>query len=270
MVGASGRVLFYDSGIGGLSVLGAVRRRCPGLCFSYLFDHEGFPYGELTEREVVDRCVRNLTSMVSRDRFALVVVACNTASTVALPELRRCLDLPVVGVVPAVKPAARLSRLRRIGLLATHGTISRGYTQELISRFASGCEVISVGSARLVELAEAKLRGTVPDPGEISAEISPFLSPDGSPRVDVLVLGCTHFPFLAPEIGTILPGVRLLDSGDAIGRRVAGLLPQDAGCSEVAAGDRAHYVGEMPEQARSQYSGIFSGLGFVSCERFVP
>ncbi len=151
------------------------------------------------------------------------MVACNTASTVALPRIRSHFLRPVVGVVPAIKPAAGLSRSRHIGLLGTPGTINRRYTRDLIDQFAGDCVITRVGSTELVEMAEGKIRGIAPDRDRLAAIIAPLFD---DPAMDTLVLACTHFPLLQAELEAVAPRpVQWVDSGEAIARRVESLLP---------------------------------------------
>lgn len=225
-------VLFFDSGVGGLSVLAQVRQHCPQLSYSYLFDNRFFPYGELAEAQLISRVEQLLSRAVEALRPDLVVIACNSASTLALPAVRAKLSIPVVGVVPAIKPAAKLSANRHIGLLATPGTVKRTYTEALISEFAADCQIEFLGSTRLVELAEMKLAG---EPLDYCREVSEILEPWATlPTLDCVVLGCTHFPLLKEEVTQALKGrVSCVDSGEAIARRVASLLP-DAVSSAIS------------------------------------
>ncbi|OCA56888.1 glutamate racemase [Photorhabdus namnaonensis] len=216
-------VLVFDSGVGGLSIYQEIRQLLPELHYIYVFDNEAFPYGEKSEEFIVERVVQIVAAVQQKHPLAIVVIACNTASTVSLPALRERFSFPVVGVVPAIKPAAKLTRNGVVGLLATRATVNRSYTKELIEKFATGCKIESIGSAELVELAEAKLHG-----GKVSSDIlkkilKPWLGMKEPP--DTVVLGCTHFPLLAEELVQILPdGTHLIDSGAAIARRTAWLV----------------------------------------------
>ncbi|ODR85059.1 glutamate racemase [Shewanella xiamenensis] len=214
-------ILVFDSGIGGLSVLAEIRKLLPHHDYCYLFDNARLPYGELEEQELVSGCVALIDQVVERTHAAIVVVACNTASTVVLPALRATLSIPVVGVVPAIKPAAQLSKSKRIGLLATPGTVKRHYTYELISQFADDCHVELFGSSELVLMAEQKIAT-----GQLDmVRLTQILSPIVEAELDVLVLGCTHFPMMRDELQQVLgQGVTLLDSGEAIAKRVKTLL----------------------------------------------
>ncbi len=215
-------LLVFDSGVGGLSVLGHIRARLPDVGIVYAADNAGYPYGTKSEAEIASRVPALLGRLVERYRPRLIVIACNTASTIALAHVRSALDLPVVGTVPAIKPAALASKSRVIGVLGTKATVRQAYVDRLIAEFASDCNVLRHGSAELVDIAEAKLRGTAPDPARVAAIMAGLLEqPDGD-QIDVITLSCTHFPLLAPEIATACPpGVQLVDSGEGIARRTA-------------------------------------------------
>ncbi len=220
-------VLVFDSGVGGLSVYDEVRQLLPDLHYLYAFDNAGFPYGEKSETFIVERVVAIVEAITQRYPLSLVIIACNTASTVSLPALRERFAFPVVGVVPAIKPAARLTRNGVVGLLATRATVRRPYTHELVSQFAGSCNIEMLGSAELVELAEAKLHGEEVALDEVRRIVQPWLRMAEPP--DTVVLGCTHFPLLREELQQVLPeGTRLIDSGAAIARRTVWLLEHES------------------------------------------
>jgi len=217
----SAPLLFFDSGVGGLSVLGPARQLLPYAPIVYAADSAGFPYGKRTEAELATRVPALLGRLVERFRPRLVVIACNTASTIALDHARAALDIPVVGTVPAIKPAAELSKSRVIGVLGTEATVRQPYVDDLAARFASDCTVIRHGSPELVELAEAKLAGESVSIQAVHDAIAPMvLQPDGD-KMDVMVLACTHFPLLADEIATAFPAIAQVDGGPGIARRIA-------------------------------------------------
>ncbi len=219
-----GPILIFDSGVGGLSILPAITSLLPKASIVYAADNAGHPYGPKSEAEIAARVPALLGRLSERYRPCIIVIACNTAATIALAHVRAALDLPIVGTVPAIKPAALASTTRVIGVLGTAATVRQPYVDRLIAEFAADCTVLRQGSARLVEIAEAKLRGIAPDAQEIAAELAPLRAlPDGA-RLDQLVLACTHFPLLRDEIGAALPGVTLVDSADGIARRTAHLL----------------------------------------------
>lgn len=216
---AAAPLLLFDSGVGGLSVLGPTRTLLPQAPIVYAADNAGFPYGAKSEAELAARVPALLGRLVERYRPRLVVIACNTASTIALDYVRAALDIPVVGTVPAIKLAAELSKSRVIGVLGTAATVRQPYVDELAKRFAADCTVVRHGSPELVELAEAKLRGEAIDPDAIRSAIAPMVRD----RMDVMVLACTHFPLLAEEIAAVFPEIAQVDGGAGIARRVAHL-----------------------------------------------
>lgn len=215
------RVLVFDSGVGGLSVLQEVRQRLPACEFVYASDNAFFPYGVKGETELIERVDRVLHAVLDNCAVDIIVVACNTASTLTLPHIRSHFSQPIVGVVPAIKPAAARSRSKVIGLLATPATVARPYTLDLISHHAADCTVIKVGSSELVLMAERKLRGQTIEPSALSNILAPFYNHPQAAQLDTLVLACTHFPLLGDELRNALPEtVDLIDSGEAIARRV--------------------------------------------------
>lgn len=216
-------ILIFDSGIGGLSIADEIRTRIQLCRLFYVADNAIFPYGIQEESVLINRLLELLPYLEQYARPDLIVIACNTASTVVLEPLRLQTRTPIIGVVPAIKPAAQHSVNHHIGLLATPGTVKRQYVQNLIDSFASHCQVTKVGSAELVHEAENKLRGLPVDLNVIARTLAPFNPPNATP--DIIVLGCTHFPFLREEIQQHLPqGTRLIDSGEAIARRAVSLL----------------------------------------------
>lgn len=216
-------ILIVDSGIGGLSVTQEIQLKLPRSQLIYLADNGAFPYGIQEESTLVERLLHLIPPLEQHHTPDLIVIACNTASTVVLPPLRRVARAPVIGVVPAIKPAAELSKNHKLAVLATPGTISRSYTRQLIQQFASHCEVSLLGSSELVQQAENKLRGLPVDLAVVTKALAPLLLDHC--QVDTLVLGCTHFPLLKQEIEHILPRhIQVIDSGEAIARRAVELV----------------------------------------------
>lgn len=212
----------FDSGVGGLSIYASIAKRLPEARYAFCSDNAHFPYGVRDEADVIHCVVGACERFVAKAGLDILVIACNTASTAALPALRDRLKIPVVGVVPAIKPAVSLSKTKVIGLLATPGTVKRSYTDDLVKQHAAGTHVVRVGSSALVEMAEGKLRGITPDPAAVRREIEPMFTTKAPGKVDVIVLGCTHFPLLTPELAAAAPWpVTWLDSGDAVAARVS-------------------------------------------------
>jgi glutamate racemase len=218
----SAPILIFDSGVGGLSVLAEVRAMLPQASFVYAADTAWHPYGTRSEADIAARVPAVLGRLAERYRPRIVVIACNTAATIALATVRAALDLPIVGTVPAVKPAALASLTRVIGVLGTAATVRQPYVDALIDQFASDCTVLRLGSAELVAMAEAKLRGMPPDQAQVKAIMVGLFDQAGGEKIDQLVLACTHFPLLREEIAAASPpGVTLVDSGKGIARRAA-------------------------------------------------
>lgn len=220
----AGPLLIFDSGVGGLSVLGEIRRVLPEAPIVYAADSAGFPYGTKSAEQVAVRVPALLGRLAERYDPALIVIACNTASTIALDSVRAALDVPVVGTVPAIKPAALLSKTRAIGVLGTDATIVQPYVDRLAAEFAADCTVVRHGSAELVELAEAKLRGEAADPSAYAQILDGLLSLPGGERIDTVVLACTHFPLVEEELTSAAPRpLAFVDGKEGIARRTAWL-----------------------------------------------
>lgn len=265
--------------MGGLSVYRELSQTLQGHQYCYLFDNAFFPYGELSESRLVERVVELFTAFVALYPVDIAVIACNTASTHVLPALRECLSIPIVGVVPAIKPAAAYSRQRQLaypdspahlGLLATPGTVSRRYTAELVQSFAADLQVSMLGTTELVKMAEDKLAGLPVDIKRLEQILMPW---PGADCPDTLVLGCTHFPLLADEISQCLPQAKLIDSGAAIARRVASLLPPVAhGGGELATRPPASgllFCTKLTKKALLQ-ARAFTNEGFGELNCLVP
>jgi glutamate racemase len=216
-------LLFFDSGIGGLSVLQAVRQSLPTAPIIYAADYAGLPYGTKSEAEIMARVPALLGRLVERYRLRLVTIACNTACTIALSHVRAALDVPVVGTVPAIKPAAESTHTGVIGLLGTAATIRQSYVDRLQTAHAPGMTLLRHAAPELVHAAESKLRGETPDPTIFLRAMQGLtLLPDGD-RLDVTALGCTHFPLVQDELSTACPKMRFVDGSQGIARRICHL-----------------------------------------------
>ncbi|MGC3873975.1 glutamate racemase [Halomonas sp. GXIMD04776] len=227
----SGPILVFDSGVGGLSVAAALRQRLPRAALAYVCDNAMLPYGTKPDAWLVARIADVCCAAVAASGASALVVACNTASTLALRELRARLSIPVIGTVPAIKPAARATRSATFGLLATSATVRRPYTDTLIRDFAAHCRIIRVAADTLVVQAERKLRGERVDIVEIDRELAPFWVVG---ELDTVVLGCTHFPLLRDELNACAPRpITWIDSGDAIARRVESVVTSIEHASET-------------------------------------
>lgn len=218
-------ILVFDSGLGGLTVYREVARARPDATLVYAADDAFFPYGGQPEPLLVERVVTVISDLIVAHRPDLVVIACNTASTLVLPHLRARFKVPFVGTVPAIKPACAASVSRMVSVLGTEATVRREYTRALIRDFAEGCAVTLVGSPRLAVIAEAELNGEPATDNEIRREIEPCFVEASGARTDTVVLACTHYPLLLDRLDRLAPWpVNYIDPTPAIARRVVDLL----------------------------------------------
>jgi glutamate racemase len=218
-------ILVFDSGLGGLTVFREIVKARPDAAYIYVADDGFFPYGSHREHELIGRIVPLFGDLIVTHAPDLVVIACNTASTLVLPHLRARFATPFVGTVPAIKPACGASNTKLVSVLGTQATVEREYTRALIRDFAQGCAVTLVGSARLAALAEAGLRGESIGDDALLREIAPcFIAHDGR-RTDAVVLACTHYPLLLAPLMRVAPWpVSWIDPAPAIARRVIDLV----------------------------------------------
>ena len=222
IVKQSPTVLVFDSGIGGLSIYNEIYSKMPNLHYIYAFDNEGFPYGDKSSEYLITRVNHIIATILQSYSIDLAVIACNTASTICLPSLRTNFPFPIVGVVPAIKPASKITKNKCIGLLATKATIQRAYTSNLIQEFAPDCDVKLLGLSELAHIAENKLQGIAVDMQQLETLLQPWLKLSVVP--DTIVLGCTHYPFIQDELKMLFPHTTFIDSGNAIAARVTALL----------------------------------------------
>ncbi len=261
MVNRGKRILVFDPGVGGLCVLDAVLSSGAARELDYLADNAWLPYGLKSDAELRTRVPALLGRVAAQWAPDAVVVACNTASTIALEPLRAALDVPVIGVVPPIKPAAALTRTGVIGLLATPATVQRAYTNDLIAQFAADKHVVRFGSAALVQAAEEKLAGA---PSAVIAEavteaVEGLFGAPGCGQIDVVALACTHFPLLHAELDAAAPRACVwLNSGEAIARRVAHVLIAEAGEARV------RYAGFTDASGARGVLAAFKARGFAS------
>ncbi|MDZ4792279.1 MAG: glutamate racemase [Hyphomicrobiales bacterium] len=221
------RLLIFDSGLGGLTVARAIRESVPEALISYVADDAGFPYGALDDAALAARVVKVVGQAIEAVSPDAVIIACNTASTIALPPLRERYKIPFIGAVPAVKPAAGVSRTRLVSVLATPATVRRDYTRDLVAEHGQGCAFNLVGSDRLATMAERYAAGERVHDEAIAEEIKPcFIQQDGA-RTDVVVLACTHYPLIIERLERVAPWpVIWLDPSPAIARRAANVLAE--------------------------------------------
>src|SRR5690554_4324147 len=259
-----GPVLMFDSGVGGLTVLREARVLMPDRRFVYVADDAGFPYGAWEEDALRSHIVSLFGGLIAKHDPEIVVIACNTASTLVLADLRKAFpQTPFVGTVPAIKPAAERTRSGLVSVLATPGTVKRQYTRDLIGEWASKVHVRLVGSERLASLAETYMRGGFVDEDAVRAEIGPcFIEQDGK-RTDIVVLACTHYPFLVNRMRKTAPWpVDWVDPAEAIARRALSLLKPAAarGALPMIAPDTAVFTSGNPDNAARR---LMHGFGLT-------
>jgi glutamate racemase len=262
-VTAAPTILVFDSGLGGLTVLREVIKARPDAHYIYVADDAFFPYGHHGEEQIIARVVPMIGELIATHSPDLIVIACNTISTLVMAHLREAYTVPFVGTVPAIKPACASSRTKRVSVLGTKGTVKREYTKALIRDFAQGCEVTLVGAAELASLAEAALNGVEINDREIFAEIAPCFVGGGESdpaRTDTVVLACTHYPLLMDRLVRLAPWpVDWIDPAPAIARRVAGLLLGTPGGEADHAGAEMIFTSKRPHALSRALMPFFGG-----------
>jgi glutamate racemase len=245
---SSSTILVFDSGLGGLTVFREIAKTHSAARFIYVVDDAFFPYGRKSEPELTARVVAVAADLIREHAPDLMVIACNTASTVALPDLRRRFAIPFVGTVPAIKPACLSSKSKLVSVLGTEVTVSREYTKALIRDFAQGCDVTLVGSAKLAIVAEAAFRGEPAEDAILAKEIAPCFITDRARKTDTVVLACTHYPLLLDRLQRLAPWpVDWIDPAPAIARRVAEFIPPSPSQANLNA--RAVFTSGRPPSA---------------------
>ena len=213
----------FDSGVGGITIYDEIHKLLPYENTIYLADSKHAPYGEKTKNQIVDFSVKN-TEFLLQKGCKLIVVACNTASTNAVKFLRENYDVPFIRVQPAIKPAALNSKTKTIGILATKGTLKSDLLSETSQKFAKGIQIIEQQGDGIVELIEA---GEIASP-EMENLLKKYVNPMLQKNIDYLVLGCTHYPFLIPQLQKIVgSAVTIIDSGEAIARQTKSILTSE-------------------------------------------
>lgn len=211
----------FDSGVGGTSIWKEIHNLLPAENTIYLADSKNAPYGQRPKEEIIELSFKN-TEFLLEQNSKLIVVACNTATTNAINELRKKYDVPFIGIEPAIKPAAIHTKTGSIGILATKGTLTSDLFYETLSTFKDINVVEQVGYG-LVKLIE---EGSI-ESAEMKELLETYLDPMVKANIDYLVLGCSHYPYLVPQIEKILPkGVKIIDSGEAVARQTKNVLEQ--------------------------------------------
>lgn len=262
-------VLVFDSGIGGLTVMREARVLMPDHRFVYLADDAAFPYGDWEEQALIERMLNVFDEHVRQHNPVMIIVACNTASTIILPYLREKYDFPIVGTVPAIKPAAERTASNQVSVLATPGTVQRDYTRDLISEFAAQVNVRLVGAEKLADIAEQFMMSGTVDEDIVRAEIADCFVDVHGARTDIVVLACTHYPFLTNVFRRLAPWpVDWLNPAEAIARHAKSVLPRETNLEDLKAlgqsvqlddlQDLAFFTSGPPNGARKR---LLSGFG---------
>jgi glutamate racemase len=265
-------IVFYDSGVGGLPYLEQARQSLPGEKFLYYADRAGFPYGEKEKAEVIRLALESAGAIVRKLQPRVLVIACNTATELAIHEIRQAHPgLPVVGTVPAIKPAARLSRSRRVAIVATERAVHDPYLLELAERWAPDCQIERIGDGNLVNFVETRLIGSTV--AERLAAVRPSVTRALDAGVDVIVLGCTHFIHLAGEFSHVAgPEVRIIDSRTGVVDQLIRILGErpctDEGFGKKE-GDAMMYL-SGPEPFGYRYESFASRYGLVPAGSLLP
>jgi glutamate racemase len=240
-------ILVFDSGLGGLTVFREIAKARPDARYIFVADDAFFPYGSHGETELVERVGNLMEELIAFHRPDIVVIACNTASTLVLPHLRARFSVPFVGTVPAIKPACAGSVSKRVTVLGTLATVGREYTRALIRDFANGSDVTLVGSSELARFAEAELNGKPVADRLIAEQIAPCFVNDGARRTDTVVLACTHYPLLIERFERLaLWPVRFIDPAPAIARRVLELSAPLTGAEPAIPACAVFTSGQLP------------------------
>ena len=231
----------FDSGIGGTSIWSAIHELLPNEKTIYLADSKNAPYGQRTKEEIVALSKKNVDFLIASN-CKLIVVACNTATTNAIRELREAYDIPFIGIEPAIKPAANNSKTQVIGILATQGTLNSELFNKTAEMFQNTTIIEQVGHG-LVQLIED---GNLNSP-EMTQLLEIYLRPMIDANIDYLVLGCSHYPYLIPQIKKILPEhIQIIDSGEAVARQTQNVLREKAGLSDGEKSEPVFYVNSDP------------------------
>lgn len=256
-------ILFLDSGIGGLSVMQAAAKLMPHQQFLYAADYAGAPYGTKSEAEIASRVPALLGRLTERYKPSLITIACNTACTIALSHVRAALNLPVVGTVPAIKPASLATQTGVIGLLGTDATIRQPYIDRLKDRFATDYIMLKHGAPELVNAAEAKIRGEKVDMNIICDALNGLRNQEHGQCLDHIILGCTHFPLLLDELTQFMPEMIFLDGADGIARQIQRLMIENGTPPATIGTPKHHFITSGSLEDISAYKPALEGYGFA-------
>lgn len=250
----------FDSGVGGLSVLGEIRRLLPNESLLYVADCGHIPYGEKTPEFIRQRCAI-IANFLHHQGAKALVVACNTATVAGVADLRRDYPhWPIVGMEPAVKPAAAATRSGIVGVLATTGTLQSAKFAALLDRFATDVQVITQPCPGLVELIEA---GDLQSPA-LRQLLQGYVEPLLAAGCDTLILGCTHYPFLKPLLKHMVPAhISLIDTGAAVARQLQRLLAERGLLAAGPASETRFWSSADPIHLRKILPTLWNSSGVV-------
>ena len=250
-------ILIFDSGVGGFSIVNAIKAETDSVYFSYLVDDALFPFGDKSKTLLLQRSQRLFKQAIALTQPDLIVIACNTASTLILPSLRQFTSIPIIGVVPAIKPAAELSQSRKIGLLATQSTLNNSYITQLKNQFAQDCQLIKFDAQPLVTLCEKYfLTGD-----NINNELEHWIASLKEKETDINILGCTHFPLIKQQLEAYWPRpVKWIDSGIAIAERTKFLLAK----KQILLNTQAQLLFTQPQVNQS----LFNKLNAIGIQHY--
>ncbi len=257
-------ILFFDSGIGGLSVMQAAAQLMPHQQFLYVADYAGAPYGTKSEAEIASRVPALLGRLAERYKPSLITIACNTACTIALSHVRAALNVPIVGTVPAIKPASLATKSGVIGLLGTDATIRQPYIDRLENTHASDCVMLRHAAPQLVSAAEAKMRGEFVDKSIYASAIHGLTSQNNGDKIDYIILGCTHFPLLISELSqSATDNIYFLHGADGIARQIKKLLIDSGTPPPINGSANHHFITSGPLDDIGVYKASLYDYGFT-------
>ena len=255
-------ILFLDSGIGGLSVMKAAAKLMPHQNFLYAADYAGAPYGIKSEAEIASRVPALLGRLLERYKPSLITIACNTACTIALSHVRAALNVPIVGTVPAIKPASLATKSGVIGLLGTDATIRQPYIDRLKDKYAPDYTMLKHGAPELVYAAEAKMRGEKVNLDLIANALSGLTKQEKGDRLDHIILGCTHFPLLLDELSELMPEMKFLDGADGIAQQIHRLMIANNAPPTTEGIPQHHFITSGDLTDIKSYKTVLNGHGF--------
>lgn len=245
----------FDSGIGGTSIWSEIHKMLPYENTIYLSDSKNAPYGEKSKNEILALSIKNTEFLISQG-CKIIVVACNTATTNAIKELRELYSIPFIGIEPAIKPAALNSKTQTIGILATKGTLNSELFHKAVLSYPNTKIVEQIGTGLVKLIEEGKI-----DTPEMIELLKMYLNPMIELGIDYLVLGCSHYPYLIPKIKTIIPDkIKIIDSGEAVARQTKKILEQNVGLADQKESNQIFFINHSARVLESILKGQYTVL----------